>query len=211
MRLKGLYPIIDVGFIPLDRALEVAQQLLAGGARLFQLRAKELSSRDFLALSLDFAHLAQEHKATFIVNDRADIAFLSNAHGLHLGSRDLPLAAARKILGKEKIIGISTHSLEQALVAQAAGADYIAFGPIFATATKADTEQPKGVGPLAELKAKVKLPLVAIGGITEFNLRQVLDAGADAVAIISDLLSAPDIREKTERLTSLAGEGKERK
>lgn len=207
MRLKGLYPIIDVGFISVGRALDVAKQLLAGGSRLFQLRAKELSSREFLALSLDLAALARKHDATFIVNDRADIALLASAHGVHLGSHDLPLAAARKILGNERLIGVSTHSLAEALAAEAGGADYIAFGPIFSTATKADAQKPKGVGPLSELKVKVKLPLVAIGGITESNLQQVIDAGADAVAIISDLLSAPDIKEKTEKLLALAGQG----
>lgn len=204
MIIKGLYPVIDVGFLPSDQVLSAARQILAAGATLFQLRAKELSSREFLALSLDLASLAREHGATFIVNDRADIALLSSAQGVHLGSHDLPLAAARSILGNERLIGISTHSLAEALAAENGGADYIAFGPIFTTATKADAQRPRGVEPLAEIKARVKLPLVAIGGITESNLRQVIAAGADAVAIISDLLSAPDIKEKTQRLLALA-------
>lgn len=203
MKLRGLYPIIDVGVIEAGRALRVAEEIIQAGVKIFQLRAKSLPSGEFLELASEMARLAGKADVNFIVNDRTDIAFLAQADGVHLGRDDLPLAAARKILGREKIIGLSSHSPAEALEAQAQGADYVAFGPIFPTSTKPDAQKPKGIEALREIKAKIRLPLVAIGGIREELAPQVIEAGADMLAIIADLLNAPDVGEKAKRFGAL--------
>jgi thiamine-phosphate pyrophosphorylase len=131
-----------------------------------------------------------------------DIALASQADGVHLGQEDLPLRVARKLMG-DKIVGISTHDLTQAVEAERDGADYIGFGPIFETATKQTGYAARGLAMLREVRSAVKLPIVAIGGITEENIAQVWDAGADAAAMISDLMTAADVAEKVSRVLSL--------
>ncbi len=128
----------------------------------------------------------------FIVNDRCDVAKAVGADGVHLGQEDLPLVDARAILGSGKLIGVSTHSLAQALEAEKAGADYIGFGPIFQTTTKENPDPVVGVGGLREVRARVRIPIVAIGGITAQNVADVMNAGADGAAAISAILAAPD-------------------
>ena len=198
--IRGLYPIIDVGFLREAKGepLRAAEGVLSGGAKLIQLRAKGLPSGEFLRLALSLSELVHLFGAVLIINDRPDIALLSGDCGVHLGADDLPLRTARKILGPDRIIGISTHSMEEALEAQAEGANYVAFGPIFTTYTKVGVHSPRGLEPIREIKAHLKVPLVAIGGINLENCRQVMEAGADAVAVISALLSAPDIKRRTE-------------
>ena len=129
---------------------------------------------------------------TFIVNDRVDVAKAVGADGVHLGQEDLPLADARKILGPNKLIGISTHTLAQAIEAEADGADYIGFGPIFQTATKANPDSVVGVAGLREIRAKVRIPVVAIGGINARNVSEIVAAGAACCAVVSAVLSASD-------------------
>ena len=131
--------------------------------------------------------ITREYNAVFIVNDYADIALSVDADGVHLGQDDLPLKEARRIMGKMKIIGISTHNVEQAIAAEAGGADYIGFGPVFHTTTK-DAGRPKGTDMVREVKTHVHIPVVAIGGINLGNLDQVLETGADAVAVSSAIL-----------------------
>lgn len=162
--------------------------VLRAGVKWIQYREKNNPRRDIYKEAVILRRLAEEFNATFIVNDHADIALAVNADGVHLGQEDLPVKEARKILGKEKIIGISTHSIEQAVDAEAGGADYIGFGPIFHTKTK-DAGEPKGIAALREIKRHVKIPVVAIGGINTENLESVLDSGADAVAAASAILS----------------------
>ena len=138
--------------------------------------------------------LTNKFGAVFIVNDYIDIALAVNADGVHLGQKDLPLKEARKIFcGREKIIGISTHSIEQAIEAEQGGASYIGFGPIFHTKTK-DAGEPKGIEMLKEVKRHIKIPVIAIGGINIENLRSVIDSGADAVAVSSAIIQG-DIAE----------------
>jgi thiamine-phosphate pyrophosphorylase len=139
-----------------------------------------------------------------IVNDRADIALASDADGVHLGQEDLPLPAARRLMG-ERTIGISTHNADQARAAEAGGADYVGFGPVFGTATKDTGYGARGLEMLGQVRGAVKLPIVAIGGINERNVVQVWRAGADAAAIISDILGADDIVGKTTRIIALGG------
>jgi thiamine-phosphate pyrophosphorylase len=129
--------------------------------------------------------------AAFIVNDHPDIAMAVEADGVHLGQDDLPVEVARKLMGGSRIIGVSTHSVEQARAAQSAGADYIGFGPIFTTRTK-DAGPRQGIEGLRQVRKAVTLPVIAIGGINSGNLDEVLKAGADGVAVISAILSAPD-------------------
>jgi thiamine-phosphate pyrophosphorylase len=185
----------------------LAEILLDGGVTLMQLRLKEASSRDFLAAARTIARLCREHSAMLVVNDRADIARLSDAAGVHVGQEDLPLAAARQIVGPGKVIGVSTHTIEQAVAAEREGADYIGFGAIYGGGLK-NARRPQGLERLREVRAAVKLPIVAIGGITEQVVPEVLAAGADATAIITDVVRAPDIRAKVRAILAICPQAK---
>ncbi|MBI3377887.1 MAG: thiamine phosphate synthase [Nitrospirae bacterium] len=171
--------------------------VLSSGVRCIQYREKDKSRRDIYREALILRKLTNEFRAVFVINDYADIALAVNADGVHLGQSDLPLKEARKILGTEKMIGVSTHSIDEAIEAEAGGADYIGFGPIFHTATK-DAGKPKGVAALREIKKLIKIPVVAIGGINIGNLRSVIDSGADAVAVSSGIIQG-DIADNVKR------------
>jgi len=181
----------------------ILRDLLAGGIAIIQLRAKETAAKEFLVLAREIRGLTRPAGCLFIVNDRLDIALAAGADGVHLGQEDLPLAIARKLMGREKIIGISTHDLAQAKEAEQGGADYIGFGPIFGTFTKDTGYSPRGAAMLKEIRQAVKIPIVAIGGINDTNVAQVWEAGADAAAIISDLMGADDVAGKVRRILSL--------
>jgi thiamine-phosphate pyrophosphorylase len=170
--------------------------ILGAGVKWIQYRGKSKPRREIYNEAKLLRKLTTEFKAAFIVNDHADIVLAVNADGVHLGQEDLPLKEARKILGKKKIIGISTHSIEQAIDAEAGGADYIGFGPVFPTGTK-DAGEPRGINMLREVKSRVSIPVVAIGGINIENLESVLDAGANAVAVASAILKG-DIFKNTD-------------
>ena len=195
-----LYAILDASQSRGRPLTSVLREFLKGGAKLIQLRAKELSSGDFFALAKEARQITRDAGSLFIVNDRADIALGCSADGVHLGQEDLPLHAARKILGKDKLIGISTHDLAQASEAERLGADYIGFGPIFGTTTKETGHSPRGLEMLREVRIAIKIPIVAIGGITESSVAEVWKAGADAAAIISDLMGAEDAGDKVRRI-----------
>jgi thiamine-phosphate pyrophosphorylase len=173
--------------------------LLDAGARILQLRLKDVGSKDFLAAARAIVTLSHERNAMLIVNDRVDIAKLSGADGVHVGQDDLPLADARAILGPAAIIGVSTHSVDQAREAEAGGADYIGFGAIYSGGLK-NVANAQGLDRLRAVRAAVSLPIVAIGGITEATMPEVLAAGADAAAIITDVVRASDIAAKVRRL-----------
>jgi thiamine-phosphate diphosphorylase len=183
--------------------VELAAMMLEAGARLFQLRLKEVCGRDFLKAAREIAALCQRAGAMLLVNDRIDVAMLAGAAGVHLGQTDIPLRAARKLMGPDRIIGISTASVDQAIAAEAGGADYIGFGPMYPGGAK-QILTGKGLAMLREVRAAVGIPIVAIGGITEEKVPELLAAGADAVAIISDVVYAPDIPAKVKRLLSLS-------
>jgi thiamine-phosphate pyrophosphorylase len=165
---------------------------LAAKVRTFQLRMKTPETGAFYEMAAVLCPLVQGDGGTFIVNDRCDVALAVGADGIHLGQEDLPLADARAFLGREKLIGVSTHNLTQALEAEAGGADYLGFGPIFPTTTKENPEPVVGVVGLREVRARVRIPIVAIGGITARNAAEVMAAGADAVAVVSAVLAAAD-------------------
>lgn len=201
LQFPPLYAILDPQQTKNREPERVLRELLRAGVTLLQLRAKAIAPRDFLALAKKTRELTADHGCRLIVNDRADIALAANADGVHLGQEDLPLHAARKLMGK-KIIGISTHDLEQAQAAALGGADYIGFGPVFATTTKSTGYAARGTAMLQAIRAAVSLPIVAIGGITEYNVTEVWQSGADSVAVISDILAADNIADKAKRILS---------
>lgn len=198
-----LYAILEPSLTKGRSPTAILQALLKGGAGLVQLRAKELASKELFELALETRSLTRQAGCLFIVNNRVDVALATDADGVHLGQEDLPLNIARRILGTERIIGISTHDSDQARGAQARGADYIGFGPIFGTSTKETGYSPRGLSMLRDTRKTVKIPIVAIGGITENNVTQVWEAGADAAAIISDLMGASNVEEKVRKILSL--------
>jgi thiamine-phosphate diphosphorylase len=178
--------------------VDLAEKLCAGGARLLQLRVKELSTRDFLVTAQEVRQICRRYNCLLLINDRADIALAVDADGVHIGQEDLPLAAARKVLGPGKIVGVSTHDPQQAIEAERGGADYIGFGPLFGTSTKATGYTARGLDQLREIRKLVALPIVAIGGVTAERAPLALDAGANAVAMISDLVLASDVTAKVQ-------------
>jgi thiamine-phosphate diphosphorylase len=199
LKLPPLYAVLDPEQIKGRGGATVLRQLLAGGVGVVQLRAKIMAPVDFLALAREARVLTEARGCKLIVNDRVDIARACDADGVHLGQDDLPLHAARNLMGS-KLIGISTHSVEQATDAERDGADYIGFGPMFGTATKDTGYTARGIDMLREVRAAVKIPIVGIGGINEGNVAQVWQAGADSAAIISDILGADDIAAKVTRI-----------
>lgn len=200
--LPPLYAILDPEQTKGRAAALVLRQLLDGGAKLLQLRVKALAPRDFLTLAREVRGQTRAAGCRLIVNDRIDIALACDADGVHLGQEDLPLGAGKNLMGR-KIVGISTHDVGQAREAEQNGADYIGFGPMFGTTTKDTGLSARGITMLKEIRAAVKIPIVAIGGITEQNVQQVWQAGADSAAIISDILGAEDIVAKTKRIVAL--------
>ncbi len=192
MKLAGLYLILDPSVAGSRSLTDLVRTALETGVRLFQLRMKTTKTRAFYEAAAALCQLVQKGRGTFIVNDRCDVALAVGADGVHLGQDDLPLADARAILGSGKLIGISTHNLNQAIQAEAGGADYIGFGPIFPTATKENPDPVVGMAGLCEVRDKVRIPIVAIGGITAKNVADVRAAGADCCAVVSAVLSAAD-------------------
>lgn len=188
-RLPRIYPLTDIRLSGLSHGEQV-RLLILGGATLIQLREKQMAALEFYQQALAAIN---DSGAQLIINDRVDVAQAVGAQGVHLGQDDLPPDAARKLLGDAAIIGYSTHSVEQAQRAQSLPIDYIAIGPIFETASKSDTSPTVGLeGLKAVRKAVGNAQLVAIGGISHTNARQVIEAGADSVAVISALLSDPE-------------------
>ncbi len=177
--------------------LDVAQAALDGGCRFLQLRDKGLSSRALLELGRQIRQLCREYQAVFVVNDRLDIALAAEADGVHLGQDDLPIAEARRLLGPEAIIGASANTVEAARRAEAEGASYLGVGPVYATASKEDAGTAIGLSPIANIKASVGLPALAIGGINRDNVSAVIGAGADGVAVISAVSEAEDMVKAT--------------
>jgi len=192
-QLPRLYAIADASF---GNPVKLAEALFEGGARLVQVRNKNASARDALEQVERILALAPPD-ALVLVNDRVDIALISGAAGVHLGQTDVPPKAAREILGTNRIIGISTHNLQQAIDADGQPVDYVALGPIFATTTKRNPDPVVGVEPLRAASQVLRRPLVAIGGITMRNIGDVLDAGAHSLAVIRDLLDNENVAART--------------
>ena len=189
--------ITDATLVPGRDHVAIAQAALSAGADMIQLRDKTGDLRPLLAQARAVQALCRSSGALFIVNDRLDLALASDADGVHVGQDDLPVEAARRLLGPGRILGVSTHERNQAEVAQARGADYIGFGPMFRTGTKDTGYTPRGLNMLREIRAAVSLPILAIGGITLENVVEVIAAGATAPAVISAIVAAPDVAAAT--------------
>ena len=176
---------------------------LRGGVTLVQYRDKTQESRILYERALKMKALCDKYNVPMLVDDRADIAFAVGAAGVHVGQSDLPAEVARRILGADAIIGVSAHNAEEALAAEAAGADYLGCGAVYPTGTKKDTSV-IGVEGLKAIRAVIKLPFVGIGGVTLANYRDVLNAGADGAAIVSAILSADDIESTVQKFVQLS-------
>lgn len=191
--LSGLYVILDPSVCG-DRSLtEVLKEAATAGAQLFQYRNKSASMKEAYPEALRLRQVAWEAGVTFIVNDRCDLALAVEADGVHLGQGDLPLNLARKVMGFEKLIGISTHNPDQVREAAAGKPDYLGFGPIFTPGSKQDHDPVVGLEGLRAMRGLTSLPVFAIGGIQIDQAGEVIQAGANGVAVISAILKAPDI------------------
>ena len=190
----SLYALTDDALSLGRPVLDVARALLDSGIKILQYREKDKKAGKMLEECLALRHLTREAGACFIVNDHVDIAMLCEADGVHVGQDDLPVQAVRQLVGPDMIIGLSTHSPEQARAAVAAGADYIGVGPIYATQTKKDVCAPVTLDYLDWVVANITLPFVAIGGIKRHNIGEVTRHGARCCALVSELVGAPDIR-----------------
>jgi len=164
---------------------ELARRAIAGGADTIQLRQKVGSTRSMIEAGCEIKEVCSEAGVTFLVNDRVDVALACGADGVHLGQDDFPIPLARSILGEERIIGGSGGNLEEILKCQAEGADYVGFGPVYPTSSKADAGPASGIASLGGLISKISIPIIAIGGITPVNAGEVMNAGAWGVAVIS--------------------------
>ena len=200
--INGIYAIIDLKLVRGDIA-QAAGAAIEGGANFIQLRAKDISTREFLKYGAEIKRLCGED-IPFIVNDRVDIALALKSDGVHLGQDDLPVDIARDIIGSERLIGLSVHSVNEAREAVKVKPDYIGVGPVFYTTTKTGISF-VGVDLIRRIKKETRLPVVAIGGINETNVAEVVEAGADAVAVCSAILCSDDTKSAVEKLVSRLG------
>lgn len=190
----SLYLITDrhqTGGRPLT---EVVRRSLEGGVRAVQLREKDLSGAALYRLAAEMRRLTSDFDARLIINDRLDIALAAEADGVHIGVNSLPLAAVRRVLGQGKIIGYSAHAIDEALRAQAGGADFVTFGPVYPTPSKAAYGVPCGVKNLADAVSVLEIPVIGLGGISQANITEALSANIRGIAVISAILAATDPR-----------------
>jgi thiamine-phosphate pyrophosphorylase len=202
----ALYAILDATPTePTNALLALAETLAKSGVQLIQLRAKHLPARQFQEIATALIAAAPTN-VKIIVNDRPDIASITNAAGIHVGQEDLPVEAARKLCPTPQLVGISTHNLEQLRAASNTSADYIAVGPIYPTTTKQNPDPVVGLDLIRAARKLTRKPVVAIGGITINTAAEVFRAGADSVAIISDLVNAPDPSQRAREYLSIAAQ-----
>jgi len=202
--LPRLYVILDAALLTVSET-DCAQRLADVGVRLLQYRNKVASAGELLESSKKLAGVLLPRGVSFVVNDRADVAALAGATGVHVGQEDLSVEDARRVVGAEKLVGVSTHNLGQFQQATATSADYIAVGPIFATVSKANPDPVVGTELIRRVRMLTDKPIVAIGGITLGRAAATIEAGADCVAVISDILSAPDPGARARQFIDLLG------
>ncbi|KGK82434.1 thiamine-phosphate synthase [Desulfosporosinus sp. HMP52] len=188
----SLYLVTDRKILGSRDLAASVEKAIQGGVTLVQLREKSVSSKKFLELAQRVKEITSHYGIPLIINDRLDIALAVDAEGLHIGQDDLPMIKARELFGKDKIIGVSASTLEEALLAQQQGADYLGVGAVFSTATKTDAPE-VSLEQLSEIKKSVSIPIVAIGGINLGNLKQVIGTGIDGVSVVSAILAQEDI------------------
>lgn len=202
--LPRLYVILDAALLTVPET-ECAQKLVDAGVRLLQYRNKGASARELFECSKRISSLLVPQGVTFIVNDRADVAGAAEASGIHIGQEDLRAEAARSVIGTGKLLGVSTHTLEQFKQAVATSADYVAVGPVFSTSTKAYPNPVVGIEFIRRVRLLTDKPIVAIGGITLERAVEVIQAGADSAAVISDILLAPEPGQRARQYIGLLG------
>jgi len=196
----SVYLVTDRRILQGRDLLDAVAEAIEGGVTLIQLREKEVSSREFYQIALKVKDLAHSRGVPLLINDRLDIALAVNADGLHIGQEDLPLKVARKLLGPDKIIGLSVSNLEDAVQGEKEGADYLGAGAVYPTTSKDVSESPIGPDGLKKIKDAVSIPVVGIGGINLFNIEEVKRTGVDGVAVISAIMGAPDIKDAARKL-----------
>jgi len=199
--IKGYYFITDASLSRKGNISDVKDAIDAG-VRIVQYRAKGLSVEEMKKEASELRDICRG-KAIFIINDYVEVCLAVDGDGVHLGKHDTPYKIARDFLGRDKIIGMSVDNIEEAMVAKGLGADYIAIGPIFPTATKIDAGVPCGVSVIKEIKKRCNIPIVAIGGINLSNAKEVIEAGADAICAISAVLIAHNVKEEIEKFQEL--------
>lgn len=197
-----LYLVTDRELMVADSIEECVEQAVLGGCTLVQLREKTISSHEFYQTALRVREITARLGVPLIINDRADIAFAVDADGVHIGQDDLPYEAARRIVGKNKIVGVSTHNLADAMTAAETGADYIGVGAMFATRTKTDANI-AGMDELRHIREAVKIPIVAIGGINKSNISLLKDIGIDGIAVVSAIVAERDATAAAQELKLL--------
>jgi len=188
----SLYLVTDRGLARGRSTFDIVKAAVSGGVTCVQLREKDCSTLEFIEQALAIKNFLGEREVPLIINDRLDVALAVAADGVHLGQSDMPLEMARKIAGPSMLIGISAESVQDAVQAEKGGADYLGVSPIYATPTKTDTVFPLGLEGLREIKKRVKIPLVGIGGLNKFNAAEVIRNGADGVAVVSAIVAAED-------------------
>ena len=203
-RIQGVYVIVDPEVTRERAVLDVSESTLRGGASVLQLRDKVHDKLEVLALARQVKSLCEEHDTVFILNDAADVAASSGAHGLHVGQTDLPVTDARRTLEPQQLVGRSNNGVEEAMDSQAQGADYLAVGAVYATSTMGKTRRPAvGVEAIGKIKGLAQQPIVAIGGINVGNVSEVVRAGADCVCVVSAVTLADDPESATRELVEL--------
>lgn len=201
---KGIYGITSERLSRGRSNFNVVEEMIKGGIKIIQYREKKKTMREKRAECLKIRETTREHNVLFIINDYIDLALLCDADGVHLGQEDQPVSEARKLIGN-RLIGLSTHSPDQAREAVEAGVDYIGVGPLFETNTKEDVCDPVGLKYLDYVAKNISIPFVAIGGINEHNIKQVHDHGAGTIALVSEIVGADDIAQKIIRLKGIIG------
>ncbi|MDD6794513.1 MAG: thiamine phosphate synthase [Clostridiaceae bacterium] len=194
-----LYLVTDRDILKGRDLKKAVEESILGGATLVQLREKDVTTREFYDIAVDIKEVTDKYNVPLIINDRIDIAQAIDADGVHVGQSDMPCDKARKILGKDKIIGVSVHTLDEAIKAENDGADYLGCGAVFSTSTKKDAIDVT-YDCLKKIKENTKIPVVAIGGISDENINKLKGTNIDGVAIISAILAKDDIREATRKL-----------
>ncbi|RKZ29217.1 thiamine phosphate synthase [bacterium] len=206
----SLYLVTDRKLAGNRALVDIVEPAIKGGVTIVQLREKGLAARDFIREAIELKGLLEPLCVPFIINDRVDIALAVDADGVHIGQRDMSLDIARRLLGPDKIIGVSVNNVEEAIEAQKNGADYLGVAPIWPTSTKEKTRPPLGLDGVAAIREAVEIPIVGIGGINEGNVASVITAGCDGVAVVSAIMAEKDPKLAAKKIIDKIKEAKSR-
>lgn len=206
----SLYLVTDRGLSKGRTTFEIVEAAIKGGVTCVQLREKKCDTREFIDEALLIKDFLKSKQIPLIINDRLDVALAVHADGIHLGHSDMPFSMAKKIVGRSMIVGISAESLDDAVQAEKQGADYIGVSPIFNTPTKTDTAPPLGLAGLQRIRERVDIPLVGIGGLNLTNTREVIEGGADGIAVVSAIVSADNPELAAKALKEIIREAKQK-